>query len=683
MIRLHKIIFFLTILFIVSLFYFPYSIDFFNYALDSSWAAGLNQSLNKKIIFGKDIIFTFGPYASVYTRVYDPHILKFTILGSLIMVISLGTLFNYFYMKGYKFYLYSFFLFLFVFDPGIDVLLNCVLIYIIPFILINCLNKEENVKIITINFLVIIAIGLLPLIKGTFIIAPIFIIFIALIYSFFKLYKLAKTSVISFLSSFLFLWIISNQKIENLKFYYLGSTEIIKGYSDAMSKNSSNVFLFILFYLIYSIIFLFIIYKSKYLNTKLKYFSFILYSILLFIFFKYGFIRDDGVQDFQFQLYFLIYLSFYPFNDNKVYKLSIYPILMLLIFYLIRFDKNLSNDVKNKFGNNISFNIKKIHFISYLAVNIPTTLFYNIYEKNEKKIINSYNSITFYKNIKIKYTENLNALNKVYTIPKLNGTVDIYPYDLSLLIASTNLTNHRPIFQSYSSYTPDLINTNSQFLNKFNSPDNILFRIQTIDNRLPSMDDGLSYINLIQNYNLYKLQNGLIYFIKTSNNKKNYLKFEKIDTIHFDEPIILSKTYNNPLFCKIFIEPTFLGKFNSILYKQNEVYIVYFLKNKQKFKYRIIPNMLKTGIFLFPLINNTDNFIELINNRFTSPIDSIKFTTNSSFSQFLWKNEIIIITNSFINNNIKDINLKDSFQYYYKVPNFWWKPNETLTTSLK
>ena len=150
-----------------------------------------------------------------------------------------------------------------------------------------------------------------------------------------------------------------------------------------MSKNSSNVFLFILFYLIYSIIFLFIIFKSKYLNTRLKYFSFILYSILLFIFFKYGFIRDDGVQDFQFQLYFLIYLSFSPFNDNKVYKLSIYPILMLLIFYLIRFDKNLSKDVKNKFGNNISFNIKKIHFISYLGVNIPKTLFFSIYEKND------------------------------------------------------------------------------------------------------------------------------------------------------------------------------------------------------------------------------------------------------------------------------------------------------------
>jgi hypothetical protein len=680
--RLKNTIILLSILFIFSLFFFPYNIDFLNYTLDSSWAAALNESFNKKIIYGKDIIFTFGPYASVYTKVYDPQVIKFTILGSLIMIISLSTLFNFFYIKDYKFYLYSFIIFLFFFDPGIDILLNCILIYIIPFILINCITKEENLKIIIINFLVIISIGLLPLIKGTFLIAPLFIIFIVLIYSYFKLYKLAITSICSFFISFLFLWVISNQKIENLNFYFFGVVEIIKGYSEAMSKSSSHVYLFITFYIFYSIFFILIIFRSKHLNRRLKFFSFILYSLLLFTFFKYGFIRDDGVHDFQFQLYFLIYLSFYPFNENKFYKFSIYPILMLLLFYLVRFDKNLTKDVKNKFGNNISTNIKDRNFISYMIFNIPKSLVISIYEKSEKKFINAYNSITFYKNINKKYDENNNALKKAYYIPKLNGTVEIYPYDLSLLIVSSNNTKHRPIFQSYSSYTPNLINLNSKFLSNPNSPDNILFRIQTIDNRLPSMDDGLSYINLIQNYNLYKLDKGLLYFKKTNSNKKNFLNFKNTDIVKFNKTFVLNKNIDNPIFCKIIIKPTILGKIYNILYKPNEMYIIYYLRNNQKIKYRIIPNMLKTGIFLFPLINNSDNFLELLNNNYTNTIDSIGLSTDSFAINYLWEKEIIINKYEFINNNKKIINLKDSINYYKNVPLFWWKPNETITTSI-
>jgi hypothetical protein len=48
--------------------------------LDPSWRYALNEAVAKHLVFGKDLIFTFGPLGSVYTWVYHPgtdHIMLF------------------------------------------------------------------------------------------------------------------------------------------------------------------------------------------------------------------------------------------------------------------------------------------------------------------------------------------------------------------------------------------------------------------------------------------------------------------------------------------------------------------------------------------------------------------------------------------------------------------------------
>ena len=40
--------------------------------LDGSWPYALNEAIARGNVFGRDVIFTFGPLASVYTRQYSP-----------------------------------------------------------------------------------------------------------------------------------------------------------------------------------------------------------------------------------------------------------------------------------------------------------------------------------------------------------------------------------------------------------------------------------------------------------------------------------------------------------------------------------------------------------------------------------------------------------------------------------
>src|SRR5580765_5135422 len=61
----------------------PFSPRFPAAELDSSWMFAMNQAVAQKLVFGKEIIFTFGPYASIYTEMYHPATDHLMIWGSL------------------------------------------------------------------------------------------------------------------------------------------------------------------------------------------------------------------------------------------------------------------------------------------------------------------------------------------------------------------------------------------------------------------------------------------------------------------------------------------------------------------------------------------------------------------------------------------------------------------------
>ncbi|WP_192561945.1 hypothetical protein [Pseudomonas gozinkensis] len=56
--------------------------------LDNSWMFGMNQATAQHLAFGRDIIFTFGPYASIYTKEYHPATDLLMLLGGTYLALS-------------------------------------------------------------------------------------------------------------------------------------------------------------------------------------------------------------------------------------------------------------------------------------------------------------------------------------------------------------------------------------------------------------------------------------------------------------------------------------------------------------------------------------------------------------------------------------------------------------------
>jgi hypothetical protein len=68
--------------FVVLAVFVPLNPEMPSHGLDPSWKFAMNEGVARNLVFGRDIVFTFGPYASIYTEVYEPQTDKLMLLGA-------------------------------------------------------------------------------------------------------------------------------------------------------------------------------------------------------------------------------------------------------------------------------------------------------------------------------------------------------------------------------------------------------------------------------------------------------------------------------------------------------------------------------------------------------------------------------------------------------------------------
>jgi hypothetical protein len=102
------------------------------------------------------------------------------------------------------------------------------------------------------------------------------------------------------------------------------------------------------------------------------------------------------------------------------------------------------------------------------------------------------------------------AMRADQPIPPLPGSVDVYSYDQAPAFAHGLPWNPRPVIQSYSAYTAPLAAMNRRHLEGPSAPDHVLVRVQAIDGRFPALEDGASWLTLMERYQVREESSFLI-----------------------------------------------------------------------------------------------------------------------------------------------------------------------------
>jgi hypothetical protein len=192
-----------------------------------------------------------------------------------------------------------------------------------------------------------------------------------------------------------------------------------------------------------------------------------------------------------------------------------------------------------------------------------------------------------------------------------NSTVDIYPWETSIIGANNLNWDPRPIFQSYTDYTPWLDKFNDKFLNSDRSPEYYIWykrktrpEITSLRGRMIFNDDPLTSLDILRNYKMILRENDFTLLRKTRERSLGNAQAISSTQVKWSSWIKVPNEYLDKNFliqAKIRISRNMLGTITRALYKEEPIYIEYRDIKDEVHTYRLSPDNIIEGVWISPL----------------------------------------------------------------------------------
>jgi hypothetical protein len=551
--------------------------------VDGSWAYAMNIATAEHMRFGKDVIFTFGPLASVYTGVYHPATDALMIGGSLL--ISAAMFAGLFAAT----------------DPRRRVLLPLVplciglawlpdwdgwrdavlmlLPLLLPFVVVRG-NETGRQSTATICLLAA-AIGILPLVKGNFSLIAAAASLVAVILCWPTSRRLAIGIVVIEIVALIAAWLIAGQALMDLPGYFIAQLPIISGYTDGMSTSVDGRLWDLAIFIIVGAV---MVGVSALGGLRTRWYAPILVALYLFVTFKSGFVRHDPPHAFIASSALLLMgllLCLMPGSQHGRGAVALGAGMLgwvLIAFGILPPDPLAS---VARVGD---------------AIRIPA---HGVWQR-----------VTDAGALERQYQRRLALLANRPPFANQHGQADVYPWDLSPLLASGMTWKPRPILQSYAAFAPSLIKANADHL-KADPPSRIYFGINPIDQRYPAMEDGASWLDLLGSFRPEALDGGYAVLEHRASAGAALQPGPAVQVAaHLGERVAVPG-WEHPVWASIDIRPTLPGKLFATLYKAPELSLEVIYEDGSKSLYRMIAGMGRPGFLLSPTVTDANQFVAL------------------------------------------------------------------------
>jgi hypothetical protein len=546
--------------------------------LDPSWEWALNNLVYKHFIFGKDVTFNYGPLG--YLLVVQ-HFGKNIIQGIALNVFCIIFILFLFYIDCKKssipfkkIFIFNLWLFIFSGSVSFEWIWNIMLLLL--FITCYIFRKDKYIWLSLVIYAALISAFSLLLKFNT----SVFAVALACVLGLCLLFYERKRQFINYICLFSIVYIIFTiigimvffKNIDNFTLWLKMSLEIAGGYSSAMVITRSFTCLFIALILI-TLYLIFVFVQRK----ETDHFALcILGIVVVFFSFKHGFVRQDGhMLSFFATIPFLTGFLFL-FSSEGSYKKSLVVFRTAAILCFL--------GIINYFG----------------PIFVVKNAFENIYNITQLKK----NYQTFHDR-KVESMKQ-NVLPNEWNTEIGSGAVQILPWELSYAEA-----NHwigwqpNPGLQLFNVYTKRLDEYSALSFAAEKAPPFILLEYKSIDGRNMFLDTPATWNTIFPNYKIAKQDTKRILLSKKDVHSSLHFVSVGFDNYKFNETILVPES-SEPIYAKIFIENSFLGKIITILYHGNPSEITVVYQNGDERQYRIIENTLRNPVLINYIPTNFD-----------------------------------------------------------------------------
>jgi hypothetical protein len=569
------------------LFLLPLIPDFPDRNFDASWAYALNEAVARHLIFGRDIVLTFGPLAFIYTAMYHPATDGIMLLGSVILGtgLAVGCALLPYPRKSVHLVILPFLLAEIISRDGIYIFLPVVLLLLVLRVCAPADNEhhlQPSGPICVGIAIVACSVALLPLVKGSFTGTTFFCGGL----SFLVLLQRHPSAAAAFAglsaATAAGAWVATGQPINALPAFFVAQASIISGYSEAMSSDGPPQE--VLIYLLASIVLLGVFYQQFARRLgKTGYIAAASFAFALFVCLKAGFVRHDAHALIAAGA---LLIAAYCVTALTESVFSVTIVWVVVLFAWASIDRAHSpldiSLVLQRIHNAVSSTYNGIR-VRVLTPQLLRTVFE---QKNE-------------------------ALRSELPLPSLDGNVDLYPYEVSTVFAHGLLWSPRPIFQSYAAYNSPLDAMNASHLEGSIAPEHVFFQVQPIDQRLPALEDAGSWLALLSRYEIagYNAPRMQLHLRRMDASRPNAVFSGEIArmTASIGSPVQVP-SQSGSVWAEIKLAPSFFGDLGLGLLKIPSVQIALTLENGRVVHHRYIPAMGQRGFLLSPYIETTDDF---------------------------------------------------------------------------
>lgn len=549
--------------------------------LGGGWQLGMNVATSLGLV-GSPLTFTFGPFASIYSGLYLPEIDGLAISGGVLLAVTaIGALLA---LVGPGAWLpaLGFALFLPLVDKDPQLMAVPLLALLLAYRLscpIPAMPRQNWRQMIL--PLMMPALAMLVLVKGTSAIAAVSMVLLAVtMLAWAGKRRVALGCLAIFAVCIPLFWIVSSQKISALPSYFISEWYIISGYPDAMSLPGpywKMIVLFLACALLY-------IFQVRHLQGGMAGKLLLLgMALLLFLGFKEGFVRQGGRH----------------------------PSAAIGIALLVGWaGMLLGAPGRARLGLGVTF-------VCWLAITLAwkpaTEILRPFYRAGE----GLYLRLAHAGYLDAQYLDSVEKIRAAVPLPALKGPTDVYSFTQSALFAAGLEWRPRPVLQSYSAYTPELLRKDADHLTGPQAPHNIIFSVQPIDGRLPMLDDGNSWPLLLSLYQPVQFVHLAPYGVDAVILQRRATpgSFDlaplRAESYGFGQRVDLPREANAVIWAQVDISPSLIGRLWGLLYKSPRLFITYHFPGGTEREFRYIYRMGETGFVLSPIVSGASDFAAL------------------------------------------------------------------------
>ena len=217
-------------------------------------------------------------------------------------------------------------------------------------------------------------------------------------------------------------------------------------------------------------------------------------------------------------------------------------------------------------------------------------------------------------------------------------SVDLISSIQSALFVNNLNYRQRPVFQSYSTYTPELLEANARALAQAAGPDFLTIRLEPIDQRFPMLEDALAWQEVLYRYRPVTVEKDNLLLERDRSRDGRVRRPD--ETLLLERPVRFDQVIPVPAhesgFQKLALRfhSTAWGQLRGFLLRPPVVYIHLKTTDNLERRFRLVPAMAEKGFLLSPFVGNYDDILKLYGRPGSARVISFRVTVEQDPSAF-------------------------------------------------